>query len=142
MAATTTQRAIRDAVYQRLVTILDQEHVWKCPRWDLPDGHLPALCVFSASDTPADAEADTQEIHERDYTLRVVIQVNERTEDDATDLLADSVRAAILRAEWLGDAMSVRWTSQTWDGVEGGDPLSGTALDFTFRYTYDPNPEA
>jgi len=140
----TTQRAIRDAVQPLLLAIpgIDPGHVHRSPRRDIPDDDLPALCVFSSSDRPVDADADTQMIHERDYTLRVEVLVSERSEEDATDYLAGKVRKALLGSEWIGGASSIQWAGQTWDGVEGGDPLSGTALDFTFRYTYDPAQEA
>jgi hypothetical protein len=53
--------------------------------------------------------------------------------------MAAQVRHAILPDDTLGGlVMRTIWAQQQWDGVENDIPESGTALDFTFHYLYQP----
>lgn len=137
----TRQKQIRDLVLAAIqtATSLTSESIFRAPRRDIPTELLPAVLIYSHSDVPVDPMADQRYPHERAYTLRVELRVAERVEDDATDALAADVRRAVLTDDTLGGvAMHTSWANQQWDGVENEIPESGTALDFTFHYVYEP----
>ena len=140
----TIQAQIRSTIKVLLVQALPAVHVLMAPRYQLGKTHLPALAIFGHEDRPLEADADTQQLHQRVYTVRVEVRVEDSPEDDCTDPLAKAIRRALLTQDlalWpLVDQIS--WTSQMWTGDEGEDPMSGTALDFEFVYQFDPSEEA
>ena len=119
---------------------LQETAYFPSPRRNLSPAELPALCVYSHGDRPADADADATQCHERVYTLRVEVRVADRPEDDATDALAAAVRRALLTDDSLGlpFVRRITWIDQQWDGAEEESPLAGTALDFNVHYLWSP----
>jgi hypothetical protein len=137
----TLQKQIRDQVVTRVMTVtgLAAGSVYRAPRRDIPASDLPAVLIYSHGDNPVNAEDNQQYPHERAYTVRVELRVAARVEDDATDAMAAQIRHAILPDDTLGGlVMRTIWAQQQWDGVENDIPESGTALDFTFHYLYQP----
>jgi hypothetical protein len=138
----TLQKQIRDLVLTKVqaTTGFTDANSYRAPRRDIPAVDLPALLIYSHNDRPIDADVDQRFPHERAYTLRVELRVKERVEDDATDLLASQVRRALLTTDDTlgGLVMRTIWDQQQWDGVENDIPESGTALDFTFHYVFQP----
>lgn len=137
----TLQKQIRDRALTLIQTAtgLPALSLYRAPRRDIDAGDLPAILIYSHADHPVNSEDDQQRSHERAYTLRVEIRVAARIEDDATDLLASQVRHALLSDDTLGGLVwRTTWDQQQWDGVENQTPESGTALDFSFFYRYDP----
>lgn len=137
------QAQIRAAAQPLLLaaTALPAGSYYKAPRFNIPESALPALLVYSHGDKPLSPDDDEMLPHERVYTLRVEIRVQERPEDDATDALATAVRRALLKDDSLGLGGVVRrvvWIDQQWAGVEEDNPISGTALDFNVHYLWSP----
>jgi len=142
MATPSAQALIRAAVRPRLLAAsgLPETALYNAPRRPIPGEDLPALCLFSHGDRPVDPDDDFMQSHERVYTLRVEIRVEERPEDDATDALAMAVRRAFTGDDSLGlpFVRRVAWIGQQWDGAEDENPLGGTALDFNVHYLWSP----
>lgn len=137
----TLQKQIRDRVVQlvQTATLLPLSSIYRAPRRDIDAADLPAVLVYSHSDHPLSGDDDHQRQHERLYVLRIEARVATRVEDDATDLLASQIRKALLADDTLaGLVYRITWDQQQWDGVEEQVPESGTALDFSFHYLYQP----
>lgn len=135
------QAQVRAAAKPRLLaaTGIPEASYFPSPRRNLSSKELPALCVFSHADKPLNPDDDETQPHERVYTLRVEIRVQDRPEDDATDLLAMQVRRAFLADDSLGGLVRrIGWSDQQWAGAEEENPLSGTALDFNVHYLWLP----
>lgn len=137
----TVQKAIRDQVVTRIqvATGLPLGSIYRAPRRDIAAADLPAVLIYSHGDKAANLDDNQQFPHERMYTLRVEVRAQGRVEEDATDNLATQIRHALLTEDTLaGLVIRTLWEQQQWDGVENDVPESGTALDFTFHYLYQP----
>lgn len=137
----TLQKAIRDQVVNLIQTAtgLPTGSIYRSPRRDIAATDLPAVLVYSHGDKAANLDDNQQYPHERMYTLRVEVRVQGRVEEDVTDPLATQIRHALLAEDTLGGlVIRTLWEQQIWDGVEEDIPESGTALDFTFHYLYQP----
>jgi len=140
---TTIQKQIRDWAAARLLTTTGLT-VHRAPRADIPVESLPAICMFSHGDKPANAGADSSRTHERIYTLAVDHTVKGRQEEDATDDLAVKVRHALLVGPDQLSALLpphtsyITWAGQEWAGKEGEDPLSGCVQLIDFHYLWRP----
>lgn len=137
----TLQKAIRDQAVTRIqaATGLPLGSIYRAPRRDIDAAALPAILIYSHGDRAANLDDNQQFPHERMYTLRVEVRVQDRVEEDATDLLASQIRHALLPEDTLGGlVIRTLWEMQQWDGVENDEPLSGCALDFIFHYLYEP----
>ena len=136
------QKAIRDALVARLQAALGTSAtVHRALRRELAQKELPAVLIFSVSDRPGSDDEPHAYAHTRAYTLRAEIRAEGRPEDDVTEALSDTVRAAVFEDETLGGLCHrAAWTEQAWDGDEGEWPLAGTILDFTFHYLHEVNP--
>lgn len=136
------QKAIREAFASRLQAALGATaKVFRATRRELGQGELPAVIVYSVSDRPEDDEQSQRYAHSRAYTLRAEIRVEGRPEDDVTEGICDTIRAAVFQDDTLGGLCHrAAWTEQAWDGDEGEWPLAGTILDFTFHYLHEATP--
>jgi hypothetical protein len=144
----TQQKVIRDAIVARLTTqltgLVAPEHIFRSPERDLADSEIPAVCVFSHSDRPANSDDNTDSQHRRIYTVRIEVVSNGRPQEDATDDLAIAVRRALLSddslpsASWVPAAWAISWSGQIWSGSEGEQVQALTALDFDVFYLWRP----
>lgn len=139
----TIQKQIRSGFQAIIAGALPLAHVLMAPRFELGKANLPAVCIFGHEDRPREADADTSNPHQRVYTVRVEICVEDAPEDDATDAMAVAIRRAVLAENVLWEIVDeIRWTGQMWAGNEGEDPMARTALDFDVIYGYDFTEEA
>lgn len=139
----TIQKQIRDIVAARIQAALPTVTVFRSLRREAAGDELPAVFLYSNGDSPSDSDADHAGAHERIYTLRVEVRIEERNEEDATDAMAVAIRSAILPDDADGRTLGglvrrTTWEGQKWAGEEGDKPLSGTALDFAFHYLWRP----
>lgn len=135
---TTQQKQIRLAMEAAILAATGITPL-KAPRRELGSQDMPAIALFGHDDRPLDDEYDHQGPHPRIYTVRVEVCVEELVEDDATDDLAAQIRQAVLHDDSLGGLCDrILWSAQQWDGAEGEEPMSRTALDFQVHYRWRP----